>query len=134
MTNDPQAKFWRALQELVEESSLVIDRPQGAAHPQRPELIYPLNYGYLAGTTAGDGQGIDVWLGRGAERRVTGIACTADVWKRDAEIKILLGCSDSEIEMIHTFLNQTTGLPCLIIKRYDVGNGISAGATITGAP
>jgi len=117
VANDPNPTFWRALQKLAEESSLVIDRPQGAAHPQRPDLIYPLDYGYLAGTTAGDGQGIDVWLGRSAERRVTAIACTADLWKRDAEIKILLACDDREIEMIHTFLNQTTGLPCLIIKR-----------------
>ena len=134
MINDPNPGFWRALEKLVAESSLVIDRPQGAAHPQMPELIYPLDYGYLAGTTAGDGQGIDVWLGRSAARRVTAIACTADVWKRDAEIKILLACADSEIEMIDTFLNQTTGLPCLIIKRRESENEIAGSATTPRSP
>ncbi|WP_423224524.1 inorganic pyrophosphatase [Candidatus Amarolinea aalborgensis] len=123
MTNDPSPEFWRALEKLVEENSLVIDRPRGAPHPRRPDVIYPLDYGYLAGTTAGDGQGIDVWLGRDAERRVTAIACTADVWKRDAEIKILLACGDGEIEMIDAFLNQTIGLPCLIIKRNESRQG-----------
>ena len=120
--NDPSPEFWHVLETLVLTSALVIDRPQGAAHPRRPEMLYPLDYGYLAGTTAGDGQGIDVWLGRGVERRVTAIACTADVWKRDAEIKILLACGDDEIETIWAFLNQTVGLPCLIIKRNEAEN------------
>jgi hypothetical protein len=34
------------------------------------------------GTTAGDGDGIDVWLGTRADARVTGIACTVDDKRR----------------------------------------------------
>lgn len=88
--------FWRKLDDLVGASALVIDRPTGSAHPRYPGFIYPLDYGYLAGTAAADGGGIDVWLGTLPERRVTGIIATVDLRKRDAEIKILLGCTPEE--------------------------------------
>lgn len=88
--------FWRKLDELVGVCALVVDRPAGSAHPRYPGLIYPLDYGYLAGTTAADGHGIDVWLGTLPERRVTGIIATVDLRKRDAEIKLLLACTPAE--------------------------------------
>ena len=40
---------------------VIIDRPAGSAHP-RWGWIYPINYGYVPGTTAGDGEEIDVYL------------------------------------------------------------------------
>ena len=102
----PEQAFWNAIDQLVAASQLVIDRPKGSAHPRFPEIIYPLDYGYLDGTTSGDGQGIDVWLGSGPERQTTAIACTIDLWKRDMEIKILLSCTAAEIALIAAFLNQ----------------------------
>jgi inorganic pyrophosphatase len=109
--------FWEACDELVLSSRVVIDRPRGEPHPRRPELVYPLDYGYLEGTTAGDGQGIDVWLGGGAGKAVTAIVCTVDLFKRDAELKLLVRCSDADIELVHRFLAVTTGLPCLVLRR-----------------
>ncbi len=88
--------FWRKLDELVSTSRLVVDRPAGSAHPRYPDITYPLDYGYLAGTTAADGCGIDLWLGSLPDHRVTGVICTVDLHKRDAEIKILLGCTPDE--------------------------------------
>ena len=44
--------FWSHLDRLVESCGLVIDRPKGTAHPRYPDLIYPVDYGYLDGTTA----------------------------------------------------------------------------------
>ena len=110
-------QFWRTLDELVATSEIVIDRPKGSAHPRFPDLIYPLDYGYLDGTTAGDGGGIDVWIGNAEERRVTAIACTVDGYKRDAEIKILLGCTEDDQAAISYFLNTVAGLPCIILVR-----------------
>ena len=109
------ARFWQTLDELVAASEIVIDRPKGSAHPRFPDLIYPLDYGYLDGTTAGDGDGIDVWIGNAEERNVTAIACTVDGYKRDAEIKVLLGCTDDDLAAISFFLNVTAGLPCIIV-------------------
>ena len=32
-----------------------IDRPLGSSHPRHPEMIYPINYGYVDGVIGGDG-------------------------------------------------------------------------------
>lgn len=52
--------FWRRLDELLERSEIVVDRPRGSRHPRFPEIVYALDYGYLAGTTSTDGEGVDV--------------------------------------------------------------------------
>lgn len=111
------AAFWQVCDALVSSSAITIDRPRGAPHPRRPELIYPLDYGYLVGTTGGDGAGIDVWLGSGASKTVTAVACTVDLIKRDAELKLLLGCNEEEVATVSRFLNDVARLPCLILKR-----------------
>jgi inorganic pyrophosphatase len=41
---------------------VVIDRPLGSAHPGYPELIYEVNYGFIPGTLAPDGEPIDVYV------------------------------------------------------------------------
>jgi inorganic pyrophosphatase len=44
--------FWSRLDELLATSRLVIDRPKGTRHPRYPEVIFPLDYGYLAARPA----------------------------------------------------------------------------------
>ena len=39
-----------------------IDRPLGSRHPRHPEMIYPINYGYVDGVFAGDGAEQDIYL------------------------------------------------------------------------
>ena len=109
--------FWEAFDELVGTNELVIDRAEGTPHPTFPDLIYPLDYGYLEGTTAGDGSGIDVWLGRAKGTGVVGVLCTVDRWKRDTEVKILLNCSQEDIFVITQFLAVEAELPCVVIRR-----------------
>jgi len=99
-------KFWAAAADLVASSKVVIDRPRGSRHPEITEAIYPVDYGYLAGTTGGDGDGIDVWVGSIRPAVVTGVVCTVDSRKRDAEVKILLGCTRDEEAEILAFLNK----------------------------
>ena len=38
-----------------------MDRPLGSKHPKNG-LIYPVNYGYVPGTTAPDGEELDAYL------------------------------------------------------------------------
>lgn len=97
--------FWDCLDELVIEARLVIDRPKGSRHPRYPEVVYPLDYGYLEGTASMDGGGIDVWRGTATEQTVVGVICTIDTFKRDSEVKVLLGCTAAEIERVLAFLN-----------------------------
>ncbi len=42
--------------------NIVIDRPMGSSHPEHPELIYPVNYGYVPEIIGGDGEEQDVYL------------------------------------------------------------------------
>ena len=39
-----------------------IDRPIGSKHPKFKDCIYPINYGFIPNTMAGDGMEIDVYL------------------------------------------------------------------------
>ncbi|MGN1414834.1 MAG: hypothetical protein ACI4WY_11385 [Anaerovoracaceae bacterium] len=90
-------KFWEALDELLANSEIVIDRPKGTAHPKYPNFIYRVDYGYLKGTSSMDGEEIDVWVGSG-EKKIDAIMCIVDLMKRDSEIKMLmLPCFDTEL-------------------------------------
>ena len=102
----PSSKFWAAAEQLVATSEIVIDRPKGSTHPRIPDAIYPVAYGYLKGTSAGDGEGIDVWVGSLTPGTITGVVCTFDLGKRDGEVKLLLGCTAEETSAILSFLNQ----------------------------
>ncbi len=108
--------FWTRLDELIESSEIVIDRPKGTRHPRYPDLVFPLDYGYLKGTTGGDGDGIDVWLGTAGHRQLTAIAGTVDMKKRDAEIKLIIGCTGEEIGIIEK-CHSGKYMSCIIIRR-----------------
>ena len=103
MNDMANTAFWKSFAELIKTNSIVIDRPKGSAHPRYPDLIYPLDYGYLENTSAGDGDGIDVWIGSKGDKTLTGILCTFDKLKRDAEIKLLIGCTPEEVQIIQDF-------------------------------
>ena len=108
--------FWSKLEELVEASEIILDRPKGSAHPRRPAIIYPLDYGYLSGTSGGDGDEVDVWRGSLEEAHLDAVVCTADPHKRDAEIKVLLGCSPAEKTLICEF-HENHGMGALLVER-----------------
>lgn len=42
--------------------TVTIDRPIGTSHPKHPEVIYPINYGYIPGVLGGDGEELDVYI------------------------------------------------------------------------
>jgi len=107
-------EFWHYLDHLVSTSQVEIDRPKGSAHPRFPDLIYPLDYGYLQGTTTVDGSGIDLFIGSQAGRLLDAVALTVDLEKRDAEIKLLLGCTEAEMQFALDFLNGASMRACLV--------------------
>lgn len=110
------ADFWLALDELVNLSEIIIDRPKGTAHPKYPDSIYRVDYGYLKNTTSMDGQGIDVWVGSG-EKKVDAIICTVDLMKKDSEIKILIGCTEEEKAIVYETHNETQFMKGILIRR-----------------
>ncbi len=40
----------------------IIDRPIGSSHPNYPDMIYPINYGYVENVFANDGEEQDVYV------------------------------------------------------------------------
>jgi len=46
---------------LGEEVGVVVDRPLGSKHPKF-DMVYPINYGYVPGTKAPDGEEIDAYI------------------------------------------------------------------------
>ena len=96
-------EFWEEMIQLTTIQNVIIDRPKGQPHPRYPEMIYPLDYSYIENTSASDGGGIDAWIGSLETKTLTGILCTFDTLKRDAEIKFLLGCTAEDVETIINF-------------------------------
>lgn len=95
--------FWAALDRLLAESRIVIVRPKGSTQPRYTDLLYLLDYGYLDGTNGGDGDEMDVWIRSLPEKQLTGILCTYDTRKHDAELKLLVGCTPQEIAILTHF-------------------------------
>ena len=109
--------FWAALDRLMASSRLVIDRPKGTAHPRYPDMMYPIDYGYLADTTAMDGGGIDVWAGSDPARGLDAVMVTVDLVKRDAEIKLLIGCTEEEKQLVWRLHNASKSMNGMLIRR-----------------
>lgn len=109
--------FWNALDELVNTSEIVIDRPKGSAHPRFPDFIYRVDYGYLKNTASMDGAGIDVWVGSG-DKKIDAIMCVVDMMKRDSEIKILIGWTEEEKMEVYKTHNETQYMKGILIRRY----------------
>ena len=109
-------EFWNALDELVNNSEIIIDRPKGTSHPKYPDFIYRVDYGYLKDTTSMDGAGIEVWVGSD-EKKVDAIMCIVDLMKKDSEIKILIGCTEEEKEIVYETHNETPFMKGVLIRR-----------------
>ncbi len=126
MTPDLDVRLWEALDRLVASSRVVIDRPAGSRHPRFGDVVYPLDYGYLEGTTAADGNGIDAWVGSAEGQGIVAIACTLDLLKRDLELKVLLSCTEMEAERVLQFHNTERMQVACLIRRplsFDAGEG-----------
>ncbi len=42
--------------------TVTVDRPMGSYHPEHPDLYYPVNYGFVAGVMAPDGDWQDAYI------------------------------------------------------------------------
>ncbi|MBP3316857.1 MAG: inorganic pyrophosphatase [Alistipes sp.] len=109
--------FWQRLDALLERCEIVIDRPKGSRHPRFHEIVYKLDYGYLAGTSSNDGEGIDVWLGSDAAKMLDAVICTVDLDKGDAEMKLMVGCTAEEKEYIERFYNEWSDMGAHVVMR-----------------
>ena len=49
----------KVLRQIV---TVTVDRELGSRHPEYPDLLYPVNYGYIRGIQAPDGEEQDAYL------------------------------------------------------------------------
>lgn len=42
--------------------TVIVDRPLGTYHPEHKEMFYPVNYGYIEGIIAADGEEQDAYI------------------------------------------------------------------------
>jgi len=42
--------------------TVTVDRPLGSFHPKHPDIYYPINYGYIEGVMAPDGEEQDAYI------------------------------------------------------------------------
>ena len=103
--NTSEVIDWSAWERLLRERGVILDRPRGSAHPRFPEMIYPLDYGYMPGTVGGDGDEIDVFVGSGATG-LTAALLTRDLGKGDRELKLLWNTTVAEIGVAYAFLQR----------------------------
>ena len=114
--NDYNEDFWNALDELVNTSEIVINRPTGSAHPRFPDFIYRVDCGYLKDTSSMDGAGIDVWVGSG-RKTVDAVMRIVDLMERGSEIKILIGRTEEEKTEVYKSHNETQYMQGVLIRR-----------------
>lgn len=111
-------EFWAALEFLVHSSEIIIDRPKGTAHPKFTDFIYKVDYGYLSNTSSMDNDGVDVWVGSDRKKQIDAVMCIVDLVKRDSEIKILIGCTEPEKEIIYRTHNETKYMKGILIRKF----------------
>lgn len=111
------AYFWQKLDSLYYSSSVVIERPKYSKHPKHPDMVYPVDYGYLSETISSDGSQIDVFFGSSSNKMINSIAVSSDILKRDCEVKLLIGCTLDEEKDIMYMLNVTEYQKAILVRR-----------------
>lgn len=95
---------WAGWERLIAAHGITIDRPYRSHHPAFPDIIYPLDYGYVNHTMSGDGDEVDVFVGS-TQNGLVGLLLTTDHRRGDQEMKLLYGCAPEEIYLAHGFIN-----------------------------
>jgi inorganic pyrophosphatase len=95
---------WAGWEALITRNGITIDRPYRSRHPDFPEIIYPLDYGFVNDTVGTDGHAVDVFVGS-AENGLVGLLLTTDYRRGDREAKLLYRCTPEEIYLAHGFVN-----------------------------
>jgi inorganic pyrophosphatase len=95
---------WDAWERLIVRVGITIDRPRHEPHPRYPQIIYPLDYGYVNGTRGTDGDALDLFVGT-ADTGLVGAILTTDYRQQDREAKLLYDCSPVDVYTAHGFIN-----------------------------
>lgn len=76
-----------------------------------------MDCGYLEDARAVDGADVNRFIGSPDSKRVTGAMCTIDIIKKDCELKILIGCTQAEMDLIYNHLNSPNFFSVYLLVR-----------------
>ncbi|MDR2776736.1 MAG: hypothetical protein LBB17_01675 [Puniceicoccales bacterium] len=97
--------FFETFEGLIHKYGITVDRPKGTSHPRFPDLIYPIDYGFINNTQSQDGEGIDIFIGDNGGAGIVGIICTVDSVNGDSEVKVLYHCTEENIRTALKMMN-----------------------------
>ena len=99
-----QAFRWRKWEAVIAAQGIELDRPAQSTHPDYPEIIYPLDYGFIRHTLSSDQAEVDVFVGS-SDQGLVGLIATCDYRGGDRELKLLWQCTPQEIYLANGFIN-----------------------------
>lgn len=102
-------------------SEINLNRKKGDVHPVFKNLIYPTDYGHVTDTKSVTSEGVSVYAGSGDRNKITALVVAADILAKELDVKMLIGCTEQEVDDVLRFLNQTDLQKTVLIRR---GNDI----------
>ncbi len=111
------AFFWQKVDTLYLSSGFRQTRKKGDVHPVFKNLIYPTDYGHVADTKSVSGEGVSVYAGSLSRNVITALVVAADILAKELDVKVLVGCTDEEVDDVLRFLNQTDYQKTVLIRR-----------------
>lgn len=95
---------WEQWDGMIRLKGITIERASGTFHPDHPDIVYPIDYGFVNGTDTVDGAEMDVFKGT-ADNGLVAAIFTEDRRKGDLEAKLIVDCSPREIYLVNGFIN-----------------------------
>ena len=95
---------WNQWEAVIASNGIELDRPAKSLHPHYPEIIYPLDYGFVRNTVSSDQAEVDVFAGS-SDRGLVGLIATRDYRRNDRELKLLWQCTPKEVYLANGFIN-----------------------------
>ena len=95
---------WKEWEKLIEAEGIHVERPSGSVHPSHPEIVYPIDYGYVPGTLGTEGDELDIFVGSATNGLVAAII-TTDYRRGDRECKLIYNAAPAEIYLVNGFIN-----------------------------
>ena len=111
------AFFWQKVDTLYLSSGFRQTRKKGDVHPVFKNLIYPTDYGHVADTKSVSGEGVSVYAGSLSRNVITALVVAADILAKELDVKVLVGCTDEEVDDVLRFLNETDYQKTVLIRR-----------------
>ncbi|HEX7071781.1 MAG TPA: hypothetical protein VF190_13290 [Rhodothermales bacterium] len=114
----PRKLRWDEWEAVIRTNGITIDRPRGSVHPRYPDIIYPLDYGYVRNTLSTDAEELDIFRG-GASNGLVAAIFTTDYRRGDRECKLIFDASPIEIYLVNGFINfDRTLMEGTLVMRY----------------